>query len=75
MGIHFKVKIYHDTLKYFLGQILSLENRHKWVTKMLVYDFEIIYKIGMQNVVADTLEGRDEDLEAFLYAISIIQPD
>jgi hypothetical protein len=42
---------------------------------MLGYDFEIIYKKGTKNVLADALSRKDEDVEAFLYAISIIQPD
>ena len=42
---------------------------------MLGYDFEIIYKKGKQNVVADALSRKDEDVEAFLHAMSIIQPD
>jgi len=33
---------------------------------MLGYDFEIIYKKGKQNVVADALWRKDEDVEAFL---------
>ena len=39
------------------------------------YDFEIIYKKGKQNVVADPLSTKDEDVEALLCAISIIQLD
>ena len=58
-----------------MEQRLSLEEQQKWVTKILGYDFEIIYKKGKQNVVADALSRKDEDVEAFLYAISIIQPD
>jgi len=42
---------------------------------MLGYDFEIIYKKGKQNVVADALSRKDEDVEAFLCTISIIQPN
>jgi hypothetical protein len=58
-----------------LEQRLSSEEQQKWVTKILGYDFEIIYKKGKQNVVADALSRKDEDVEAFLCAISIIQPD
>ena len=39
------------------------------------YDFEIIYKKGKKNVVADALSRKDEYVEEFLYAISIIQLD
>jgi hypothetical protein len=55
IGRHFKVKTYHDSLKYFLEQRLSLEEQKKWVTKILGYDFEIVYKKGKQNVVVDAL--------------------
>jgi hypothetical protein len=75
IGRHFKVKTDHDSLKYFLEQRLSSEEQQKWVTKILGYDFEIVYRKGKQNVVADALSRKDEDVEAFLCAISIIQPD
>ena len=41
---------------------------------MLGYDFEIIYKKGKQNVVAYALSRKDEDVEALISVISIIQP-
>jgi hypothetical protein len=50
IGRHFKVKIDHDSLKYFLEQRLSSEEQQKWVTKILGYDFEIIYKKGNKMV-------------------------
>jgi len=75
MGRHFKVKTDHDSLKYFLEQRLSLEEKQKWVTKMLGYDFEIIDKKGKLNVVEDALSRKDEDVKALLCAISIIQPN
>ena len=40
---------------------------------MLVYDFEIIYKKGKENVVADALSRKD--FKALLFSFSIIQPD
>ena len=55
MGRHFNVKTDHDNLKHFLEQRLSLEEQQKWVTKMLGYEFEIIYKKGTLNVVVDEI--------------------
>ena len=75
MGRHFKVKTNNDSLKYFLEQRLSSEEQKKWVTKMLGFDFEIIYKKGKQNVVADALSRKDEDVDSLLYAILILQPE
>ena len=42
---------------------------------MLGYDLEIIYKKGKLNVVADALLRKNEEVEALLCAISIIQLD
>jgi hypothetical protein len=58
---------------YLIGRHFKVKTDH--VTKILGYDFEIIYKKGMQNVVVDALSRKDEDVEAFLCVISIIQPD
>jgi len=75
MGRHFKVKMDHGSLKYFLEQILSLEEQKKWVTNMLGYEFDIIHRKGKQNFVADALSRKDEDVEALFCAVSIIQPN
>ena len=75
IGRHFKVKIEHDSLKYFLEQRFSLEEHQKWVTKKLGYDFEIIYKKGKQNMVANVLSRKYKDVEALLCALLIIQHD
>jgi hypothetical protein len=75
IGRHFKVKTDHDSLKYFLEQRLSSQEQQKWVTNILGYDFEIVYKKGKKNVVVDALSGKDEDVEAFRCVISIIQAD
>jgi hypothetical protein len=58
-----------------LEQRLSSKEQQKWVNKILGYDFEIAYKKRKKNVVAYALSMKDEDVEAFLCAILIIQPD
>ena len=72
IGGHFKVKTDHENLKHFLEQRLSLEEKQNSVTKILEYDFKIISKKGKQNMVADALSRRNEDVEALLCALSII---
>ena len=56
------VKTDHDSLKYFLEQRLYLEEKQKWVTKILGYAFEIVYKKGKKNVVVYALSRKDEDV-------------
>ena len=75
IGRHFKVKTHPGSLKYFLEQRLSLEEKQKCVTKMLGYDFEIIYKKGKQNMVEDALSRKCEDVQELICALLIIQHD
>jgi hypothetical protein len=42
---------------------------------MLVYDFEIIYEKGKQNMVADAISRKEEDIEGLSCSISIPQFD
>ena len=42
---------------------------------MLGYDFEIVYKMGKQNMVADAFSIKYKDVEALLSSLSIIQLD
>jgi hypothetical protein len=42
---------------------------------LIVQHFEIIYKKGKQNVVADALSRKEEDTKGLLCAISILYSD
>jgi hypothetical protein len=42
---------------------------------MLGYHFEIIYKNGKPNMVVYSLSRKEEDVEALLFSLSIIQPN
>lgn len=55
LGRHFKIYTDHRSLKYFLEQRLSSIEQQKWVSKLLGYDYEIIYRSGSSNKAADAL--------------------
>lgn len=61
LGNHFKIKTDHQSLKFFMEQRLTTLLQQKWLSKMLGYDYEIIYKKGCDNIAADALSRRTED--------------
>lgn len=72
-GHHFVIKTDHQSLKYFLEQRLSSLLQQKWLAKLLGLDYEIVYKKGVDNKVADALSrlsGHDNTWE--LSAISTL---
>jgi hypothetical protein len=70
----FQIKTCHQSLKYYLEQHISSPEQQKWVTKLFGYDYEIIYKKGKENVVADALSCKYED-EGSLFSLSFILLD
>jgi hypothetical protein len=74
LGQRFQIKTDHQSLKYFLEQLISSPEQQKWVTKLFGYDYEIIYKKDKDNVVADALFRKYED-EGSLFSLSFIVPD
>jgi hypothetical protein len=74
LGKRFQIKTDHKSLKYFLEQRISSQEQQKWVTKLFGYDYEIIYKKGKDNAVADALSQKYEE-EGSLFSLSFIVPD
>ena len=74
LGKHFQIKTDHQSLKYFLEQSISSPDQKKWVTKLFGYDYEITYKKGKYNVVADALSQKYED-KGSLFSLSFNVPD
>lgn len=55
MGRHFIIKTDQHAIKYFLNQELSTVAQQKWLSRLLGFDYSIMYNKGKNNVVADPL--------------------
>ncbi|GJU66445.1 reverse transcriptase [Tanacetum coccineum] len=52
---HFIIKTVHFSLKYLLDQRITTPAQMKWLPKLMGFNYEILYKRGAGNVVADAL--------------------
>ena len=78
VGNHFIIRTDHKSLKFLLEQRLTTTAQYKWLTKLLGLDYEIQYKKGSENTVADVLSRRTmgelQPEPQQLMAITRVQP-
>lgn len=73
-GSHFIIRTDHQSLKFLLEQRLSTMLQQKWLAKLMGFNYEICYKKGQENVVADALSRIPENYrEARITAIVTAQ--
>nr|GEZ41018.1 reverse transcriptase [Tanacetum cinerariifolium] len=60
LGRKFQVFTGHHSLKDLLTQTVQTPEQHKWLTKLMGYDFELHYKLGKENKVADALSRPEQ---------------
>lgn len=60
-GRSFLVKTDHYILKFLLDQRLSTIPQHRWISKLMGFDFTVEYKPGNTNTLADALSHREVD--------------
>jgi hypothetical protein len=58
MGNHFIIHTDQKSLKFLQDQRVLGEDQFKWTSKLMGFDFEIIYKPGHENRAADALSRR-----------------
>lgn len=60
LGHSFTILTDHQTLKHLPNQRITTPSQHKWLSKLLGYDYKIEYRAGHLNTVPDTLSRRHE---------------
>ncbi|GMJ08032.1 hypothetical protein HRI_004472400 [Hibiscus trionum] len=75
VGRHFKIKTDHQSLRFLAENQAITPAQQKWMVKMLGYDYEVVYKKGSSNVVADSLSRKPGIGEGQLLAISGVNTD
>ena len=60
LGKKFRVITDQKSLKFLLEQRVIEGDHQRWVSKLSGYDFEIVYRPGKENGVADALSRRGE---------------
>lgn len=55
MGDHFIIKVDQKSLKWLLQLKISIPFQQFWSSKLMGFYYEIQYKAGKENVVADAL--------------------
>lgn len=73
LGRHFLIRSDQQSLKFLMDQRLLPPEQLRWVTKLMGYDFEIQYKVGVVNKVADALSRRGMDEVVEVGAILVVQ--
>ena len=72
LGQNFTIYTDQKSLRYLLEQRITTQNQQNWLAKLLGYDFDIVYKPGASNRVADALSQRWEEEEERTAEINVL---
>ena len=67
-----QIKTDHYSLKFLLDQKASTPAQQAWIIKMTSYDYDVVFKKGSSNTVADALSRRPH---AQLFGLSMVTSD
>ena len=59
-GRHFQIKTDHYTFKFVLDQKATTPTQQAWLVKMMSYDFEVSFKKGFSNTMANALSRKPQ---------------
>lgn len=70
LGRRFIIRTDHQSLKYLMDQRIVGAEYHKWLSKIMGYNFEIQYKPGCSNKAADALSREYEGVAQLCSIVS-----
>ncbi|GJR22850.1 retrotransposon-related protein [Tanacetum coccineum] len=68
---HFKIRTDHFSLIHVLNQRITTPFQAKWLPKLIGFDYEIDYKKGKDNVVADALSRVQQPGQLFQILLTV----
>ncbi|KAJ7960249.1 Ty3/gypsy retrotransposon protein [Quillaja saponaria] len=71
IGRHFQIRTDHQSLIFLSDQRLTTPAQQEFLAKMMGFDYEICYKKGSRNVVANALSRRDEPQLCVVYTTTV----
>ena len=73
LGRKFLIWTDHNSLQHLLQEKALTAKQQKWIEKISTFDMEILHKKGKDNVVADALSRKDEEVQ--VYVVSMVIPE
>ncbi|GKC89011.1 ty3-gypsy retrotransposon protein [Tanacetum coccineum] len=72
LGRRFIIRTDHRSIKELMQQVIQTPIQHRYVRKLLGFDFSIEYKPGVHNQVADALSRLYEDAEPLMASFMVM---
>ena len=73
LGKPFLIKTDQQSLKFLLDQKVGTPTQQKWIAKLMGYIFQVEYKKGMDNQVADALSRKEDPPQTTMFLLSFPQ--
>ena len=73
LGSKFLIRKYHNSLQHLLHENMLTTKQQKWIENISTFHMDILHIKGKDNVVADALSRKDEEVQ--VYAVWMVIPE